>query len=214
MMKMPEMNNNSSMQCEAVFTLLNEHIDGTLSPNQTTLFNLHLSSCSKCREALFQREMMVQRLNGLRINDYPQSLKNRILKQRQQIRAERARWFGAGMGLAAAVAMFAVIVTGFLYNPLQTENLHLTHDNEKEVHILLHSKKGLDDVRFLVLVPDSMGIKGFGSKKEIAWTGTLKKGENILSLPLIRHSEKSQTVVVRIEHQDSTKEYHIQLAAG
>lgn len=202
------------MQCNDAKTLLNDHIEGELSPNQTTCLNIHLGSCSECREDLFQREMLVQRLNELVLPRAPDYFAERIKKHRKQKNAEKVRWFATGASVAAGVAVL-LFVAGwqFLFNDTDTFPVSIIQKTDDNVHLLVHSNSGLDGVRFSVLMPESVELKGFTGKRTVAWLGKLKRGENILSLPLKKLARPEQTVVVRIEHQDSKKEYTIQLAA-
>lgn len=206
------------MQCNDAIVLLNDYIDGDLSVNQKTLLNLHLSSCSECREKLFQREMLIQRLNAMRVPRAPDQLPERIYRHRFELvkqAKQKLQWFVAGAGFAATLAIAVVVFNASIQ--MEHTNFPLavaqTSSTDKNIHLLLHSKRGLDDVKFSIMIPESVELRGYSGRRTIAWKGKLEKGENILSLPLIKMAEQVDSVVVRIEHEKSSKEYHIQLAA-
>ena len=203
------------MQCVDAIALLDDHIDSQLSANQTTLLNFHLSTCTRCRQELFQREMLVQRLSEMASVAAPQHLKDRIIRQRLQNHRQNARWFFGGVGLAATI-MLAVVSVWLLQHTLVDAPVVVAKQeakNNNDLHLLLHSAQGLEGVRFSILVPESVQLKGYPAGTKIAWVGKLRKGENILTLPLVSKAQKPQVVVLKIEHRDAKKEYHIQLAA-
>jgi hypothetical protein len=78
----------------------------------------------------------------------------------------------------------------------------------------VHSEHAIDNVRFTLVVPENMELQGFAGRRQVAWRGRLQQGENLLSLPLVALKPAIGTLVVKIEHGQTSKEYSVHILAN
>jgi len=99
------------MRCEQVRVLLNDYLEGALSPAIAESLRAHLSACAACRREWQLQQGIWRSLERMPVPDAPADLHARImthvrLHQRAQMQSQRGliwRWVGAA---AAAAALF------------------------------------------------------------------------------------------------------------
>lgn len=209
---------HNAMQCKDTKELLDDYMADELQQQQRIVVESHLSVCEHCRQQLQQKQWLLSQLQTLPAPKPSRQLANRIVKQRRQKQAQKWRWFSAGVGsaLAAGLVVFVFIVTlGNLNKQVETSAAVLVGINQaSDVHILVQSGHDLENVRFSLLMPDNLELKGFKGRRELAWRGQLQQGANLLSLPLVPLTATHGTVVVRIEHQNVSKEYRVDISVN
>lgn len=206
------------MQCEDFNNWIDYYLEDELEAHRRSSLEAHTSQCEHCRQLLEQKRWLLSQLNTLPAPQASRQLAHRIVKQRQQKHAQKWRWFGAGVGsaLAAGLAVFVFVVTlGNFNKQVQTSAAVLAGINHaSDVHILVQSGHDLENVRFSLLMPASLELKGFKGRRELAWQGRLQQGSNLLSLPLVPLEAAHGTVVVKIEHQNVSKEYRVDISVN
>lgn len=206
------------MQCEDIKNLVDDYIDERLTGPQLQDMQEHFARCRNCAAEVKQKQQLLQQLRALPTPQTPPYLAQRIIKSRQQKLSQQWRWFGAGIGSAMAAGL-AVLVIVLLFRPLDPKatlestviaKLHQSSD----VHILVHSGHTIDDVRFTLMVPDNIELRGFEGRRHVVWQGRLRQGENLLSLPVVALKPSTGTLIVKIEHGESSKKYYVNIVAS
>ncbi|KPJ93554.1 MAG: hypothetical protein AMJ53_07005 [Gammaproteobacteria bacterium SG8_11] len=205
------------MQCDNIQSCIDDYLDGQLPASQQHLMQAHLARCADCATALQQKTNLLRQLRNLPAPRPQPGLKQQITAMRTTRHASHWRWFAAGVATAMAAGL-AVFVVTILLNPMAdkrafqsavTAKLHQTND----VYILVHSEHTLEDVRFTLLMPESLQLDGYQGRQQLQWHGRLQQGENLLSLPLKAMTPTTGTLVVKIEHGNSSKEYYVTVSA-
>ena len=206
------------MQCEDIKNQLDDYIDGCVPEPELQIMQKHLSICRDCASMVNRKERLLRQLRNLPAPQAQSCLAQRIIKSRKQKQHRQWRWFGTGVGTAIAaglaiLAVFAILKPfspGAVSEPTVVAKLHQASD----VHILVHSRHAIEDVRFTLVVPESIELQGFEGRRQVAWRGSLRQGENLLSLPVVALQPSGGTLVVKIEHGESSKEYNVNVMAN
>jgi anti-sigma-K factor RskA len=209
------------MQCEEIKNRIDDFIDGCVPESDLQAMQEHLSHCPDCASEVNLKQQLLLKLRSLPAPQTPPYVAQRIVKARQQKQRQQQnqkwRWFGAGIGtaIAAGLAVFAVVMLLQPFNPNATAEptVVATLHQPSDVHILVHSEHAIDDVRFTLVVPENIELQGFAGRRQVAWRGQLQQGENLLSLPLVALKPAIGTLVVKIEHGQSSKEYYVNILA-
>ena len=206
------------MQCADIKNLADDYIDGRLPQLRRRDVHEHLSHCRDCASEVTLKQQLLRRLRDLPAPQVQPHLMRRIEMSRRHTRRQQWRWFGAGIGaaMAAGLAVMALIA---LLKPLNetisAEPMVVAKVNQAgSVHILVHSGHTIDEVRFTLVVPENIELQGYEGRRQVAWKGRLRKGENLLSLPVVAVKPSSGTLVVIIEHGESSKEYHVNILSN
>ena len=67
------------MSCREVVELVNDYLEGVLSPADTELFEEHLMSCEGCSRYLDQVRFTIDTVGRLREHDVPAETRERLL---------------------------------------------------------------------------------------------------------------------------------------
>jgi len=221
----------STITCNDASSQLNAYTDGELSSAECEPIEQHLQHCSACNTAYTQRQQLLNALKSMPNLSASPMLSQRILSLRanttananpsastdRSIKATTQRqkyiWFSAGAGSALAASVLLFFVTMAL-KPMDVstpamnaviDSLHVAQN----INFVVHSSRALENVRFSVMVPGNIQLKGYTGLHELAWNGKLLKGDNLLSLPVIANNATPGVLVMRVQHQGAEKEYRI-----
>jgi len=81
----------------------------------------------------------------------------------------------------------------------------------KAVNLVFNTPEAFADATISMTVPDNFEIDGYGETKVLSWNTSLKKGQNLLSLPLIPISAEQGELVAVISFKDQQKVFKIKL---
>ncbi len=218
----------SSLTCNDAKDQLNAYLDGELTGTRYQAIELHLQLCSTCKTLFMQRRQLLDAMKSMPSVQASPVLLRRIVetratKQPQQRhqrhqRHQKVIWFSAGAASVLVASILLLVVT-FVLKPLDSSTqsmsaviatLHEAHN----INFVVNSDQALENVKFSVLVPSNIQLKGYSDLHELAWNGKLIKGDNLLSLPVIARNAAPSILVMRIQHRNAEKEYRININVG
>ncbi len=137
---------------------------------------------------------------------------------------------GFGSAAVAGLALWAVVglFPGAL-SPMDGTTGDLTvatheHESEPEIFIALnqqqdiklafYSNESLKGARITIQLPENVALVGYPGRRTLSWTTDLKKGENLLRLPVVATQIARGDLVANIEFQDRVKTLTIGLAVN
>jgi hypothetical protein len=118
-------------------------------------------------------------------------------------------WVGAALG-AAAAAIVAVMVL----RPVEdagVPGITLALHEARDVDVLIDSERDLEGATIRVAVTGGVALNGFDDERELQWQTDLRRGSNLLSLPLVARSAGRAQLVAVIEHEGRTRQVTVDL---
>lgn len=204
------------MQCDYFQSKLDEAIDGSLAEYETRTLRLHMQQCAHCLGAYRARQHLLERLSHWPTPPMDAQLAQRIL---HGIQRRRSRYI-QGFAVAASVLFFVAALTLVQFQSFSTSQMPLAQtptpvNVPQQVNFLVQAGKNLEDVQFMVQLPQDVELAGFPGKSQLVWQGRLKKGDNLLTLPVITKTSPIATpqgeIVMRVEHQTRIKILKVRL---
>ena len=205
------------MLCSEVMNNYDEYLDGDLDAEQADGVERHAEACASCQHAIQENRQLRGELAGLPVEGPSEGFFDQALDRAVRETDKRAKpWFVRSGGAVAAV--FALLfITGVLVQPA-----NLTSSSDiPEVTISMHevtpvnlkfsSEVALHDARVSLRLPEGVQLAGFSGRDTLSWTTDLKKGDNILKLPLVGHLAQSSTLFATLEHPTGTKTFELQV---
>ena len=157
---------------------------------------VHLETCSTCNKAWRMKRLLSTTLTASPAPVLPEGTANRILARVFAADAQqRRRHTAAFIGLAAALVLSLIL--GFTLNEqitpipdytLRGGRLILQSEHPTTVGVAFDSGSTLKNVRFTVDLPAGMQVAGQPGLHHLSWMGELRKGQNLLKLPVIAHA--------------------------
>ncbi|MGH2509605.1 MAG: hypothetical protein ACRDHZ_19685 [Ktedonobacteraceae bacterium] len=156
----------------------------------------HLETCGICNKTWRMKRLLSATLRASPAPALPEGLKDRLLARVFAAEAERhRRRIAISFGLAAVLVLGLIL--GFtLSEHLTTVPEYAYHDgtlilqSERPitVGVAFNSGSTLENVRFTIDLPTGMHVAGEPSLHHLSWVGELRKGQNLLKLPIVAHA--------------------------
>lgn len=121
-------------------------------------------------------------------------------------------WVGAAVG-AALTAVIAVMVLRPAANvdDAASARIALALHEARDVDVLIDSERDLEDATIRVAVTGGVALDGFDDEHLLQWRADLRRGSNLLSLPLVARSVGKAQLIAVVEHQGRTRQVTLQL---
>jgi len=203
------------MNCKIVLTQLDDFLDGELKPAQYAQVQQHLGDCDCCHQA-WQQELRFRQI--LKENDVPApaaGFEDRAFAKlpRKQPSTHKTA-FIAGFGGAIAAGVMLIVAAALFLQPVtqqQAQNIQLTLHQSKKVNMVFDVPEMVADATFSMQVPEHINIAGREGLHQIEWKTALKKGKNLLSLPVVAKSAESGELVAKIKYGNQEKVFRLKL---
>jgi len=204
------------MHCNIILSQLDDYIDSELKPGQRSQFEAHLGECASCHQA-WQQELQFRQL--MKEHDVPAPAagfeERAFAKLPRQTSGSHKSSFVAGFGGAMAAGILLFIAAALFLNPVTQQqaipNIQLTLHEAKKVNMVFDVPEMVAEATFSMQVPNHIDIAGRKGLHQIEWKTALKKGKNLLSLPIVAQSAEGGELVAKIKYGDQEKVFRLEL---
>ena len=200
------------MKSEHITDLLHDYVDAALSRADAEAVMRHLEACVQCSTELSELQALTRSLAGVPAPSPRAGVLERMLRTAAHTAVAPEPWWRGSIsrraGLsAAAVLLLAVgfglgLQTGHR-NPagpqivLAAETIKLGRDVQT-IGLMLRATDMVQDARISVWLPDDVQIAGRPNVRHLSWRTDLKRGPNLLELPLLATGPHSGSLLVRL----------------
>ena len=202
------------MNCHGCTENLDLYIDGELESSTRAKFEEHVNQCSQCSEMVTREQAIRNALRAIPVpmpeaGFFEQSLDRTVKMTKTH---EQRKWLLTGFGGALAAGVVGWMILG---QPIETngidqapiDGLTVTIGTPKTIRFSINSANELTGAKLFVSLPEGVEIVGFDMQSEVDWTTTIKKGPNILELPIVVYSGTGGTILARVEHDNKSKTF-------
>lgn len=172
----------------------------------------HLDSCQQCRAEFQQEKELRLSLGSLPVPPPSEDFVKRAFSvararhQRRRVKQAIPYWGGA---LAACLAIWLMVVGSFQQptTPVEPSQqaIAIRMNEQRLVQVIVNAPRDLAKADVVIELPPQIELAGFPGRREIRWNTNLKKGKNLLSLPLIAKSEGRAELITHINHDNKSK---------
>ena len=207
------------MNCQQFQLNCSNILEGESDAGREYALLQHLKLCPACNQHLQHHMQLRRMLRQLPPAPQPNpDLAQRIRNQRRQHKSMLTGWWSSntasGVMLAASLVLFAAS-SSFLWltdqQAVNTAIITATLDRQRQLNLVLHSAAELDHVSFSIVTPQDLPIQGSNSKHHLQWTGQLKKGKNLMSLPIAATGSGSGKLIMEIKYGNDIKQFIVQI---
>ena len=200
------------MNCEKALEYRDDYIDGYLSQEEKVTVRKHLNACHHCHEAYKRDEELLQALRDLPLPAPSLGFVDRAIRQaKTPVRGNIYRRLAPFLSAAIAACLIVWITSGpqlsgdHRIKTAQVPEVLIKINEQKIVNVVVNAPRDLHNAQVTIQLPQQVEMVGFPGSNEIEWKTDLRKGKNLLSLPLVAKSLGNVELVTRINHENKSK---------
>ena len=184
------------MQCTELHQKLDDRLDKQLSNAGRAEMDAHLEHCADCRVVVAEEKAFRELLMDIPVPDASAGFAARALRRAATANAVnhhpgRNRAFMGGFAAALVAGIVLWFVSG-VYGPNgelavsqpQLAELSISLYETRRVQLSFNAPEDMERVRVSLFLPEHVELEGYPGQKQIAWFTNLRKGDNVLTLPL------------------------------
>ncbi len=206
------------MNCNRLHNYLDTAPLGTPPPEVLE----HLSHCAACRKTWMLGRETLKILQMLPEPPVPYAFAERVLAFTR--RPGEPRHHGAAKGWALALAALLLLGIGIgialqwaaaptAGYQLRAGAILVPADTATVVRIALDAAHPLHHVDFIVNVPQGMQLQGHPGERQVAWSGELAQGRNVLNLQLVAEPGTAGTLETVLHYAGRDNIFKVQVMA-
>jgi len=169
--------------------------------------------------------------------------KNAATQDVPQRQSHHRQGFALGFGSAAAAALAVWVVVGMSPGELsdtdgvpaqvvastgatngtvvveeqpvtQAPVMSITVNTQQTIRLAFASSESLQGAKITIRLPENVALVGYPGRRQLSWETNLKKGDNLLSLPIIATQIAQGELIADIEYEGRVKTLTLNLETG
>lgn len=215
------------MDCTNFQTRFDDWLDGALNAEGSGWMARHERNCRRCQVLALAERRQREALRALPAADpAPGFLREALRAARIADRASRRELRRHYLRLAAVASLAALAVVygnevllrgadgaGSRWAAAPQQTYTLTTGEVRALRLRIESPRDFEGVRFSVELPDQVFLAGQPGIRAMTWEGSLRKGENVLELPLVAQAGASGRVATRVSWGDFEQRLETELVS-
>lgn len=203
------------MNCETFAETLHAWLDGQMDAARAAAMQQHASRCRGCALTASDERIIRTALRELPVPPLRRGFKREALRTAWVAgRTLRRKMLEHDVRIAALAASSAIVVLVFAalrapapqpsaqgFDTVSAEKVEVYAVTAGEVQALrlrIQSPRDFDGVRFSVELPADVSLAGQPGIRAMTWEGRLRKGSNVLELPLLAQAGAAGRVATRV----------------
>ncbi len=202
------------MNCQEARQNINDLEGNTLNRLETRELQAHLAGCGRCCQEYDQEKRLLAALRTLPVPPPSKDFVSRSFalaraghQEKKRSRSAISLWGGA---VAAGVALWLMVAGA--PGPITPEDerpgrqtISLKINEQRLVQVMVNVPRDMLQAALVIELPPQLEVAGFPGRREIEWTTDLRKGRNLLNLPLIAKSGGMAELITHIHHENKSK---------
>ncbi|HKY91481.1 MAG TPA: zf-HC2 domain-containing protein [Nevskiaceae bacterium] len=208
-----------SIDCTRFRRHLGDWLDGQLAEIEAGEQVTHAAGCPDCAGTLAAERRLRAQLRDLRVPPMRPGLPGQLFRHVRELHGVRApdrrrdAVFALGGAAAASLLLAAILAargpvflphapTSVAGTPVSMETVSLSPGDVEVVALRIEAPRDFANVRFSIELPDQVWLADQPGLRVVAWDGALRKGENVLELPLVAQPGATGTLVAAVAWGD------------
>ncbi len=204
------------MNCKEIQKELDDYVDNDLLQRETQEIHMHISNCPVCKQHIEDALEIREALKSLPVALPSDGFEARVFEQvRRQNAGRNRKRFISGFSTAIAASLFLWVLNFTVFSPQlpvgePTEIAFVTND-VRSVRLLFNAPEDIQQVTLNIELPANFEINGYPGRSQLNWKTSLKKGENVLTLPINAIRKGEGELIAQLSYGDKQKIYKIKL---
>ena len=206
------------MKCNDAKYMLDDYLGNALSIPEREQLIRHTESCAGCHKELRALELLQSALRDMPVEPAREFFARQVLRNatgKQHRSPGFMHWFGAGFAgaMVAGLVLWGVVATFQPWqSPAPVAAFSIALNQQRSISLAFNAPKDVQGVTVSIDLPEQFEVLGHEGRRKLTWKTDLKKGRNILRLPVIAKARGKGTMVARLSRKQQVKTLHILLA--
>ena len=201
------------MQCTEINLQIDGFLDKQLNPSELLALEEHVSCCTECAEKLEMAKSLASGLRNQPLPHHTANFKKRVFAEvRRQHKDDRQRDHGYSFAAGFATAAIASLVIWFVSSVFVTDTyveqpqmIAVAMNQAQTVSLIFDSHTDIQLAKLRIDLPDNMELDGYPGRRELTWQTSLKKGQNILDLPIMAIGVGQGELLAQLNYDGTVK---------
>ena len=201
------------MKCAEINIHIDRFLDKQSNSEELLAFEDHASHCTECAKKLKTAKSLASGLRNQPLPPHTAKFKQRAFAEvRRQYKdaKQRNHAYSFATGFAtAAVASLAIWFSYSLYVPDtyidQPQMIAVAMNQAQTVSLIFDSHADIQQAKLRIDLPDNMELDGYPGRRELTWQTSLKKGQNILDLPIMATRDGQGELIAQLKYDGTVK---------
>lgn len=203
------------MDCHYAQSLFDDLLDGSLTLPAREALQRHVVECTACRAAHEQARAVQRVLRALPVEPPEPGFAARALRAARTAQPDGMRRprYGFAAGFASALAASLVVWLAAAPQPPAAAGPSITvaRDQTQTINLVVNVPQDMPDAILAVHLPEATELAGYPGERQLLWQTSLRRGENLLALPVIVRGATAGELVATVTHGDQQKIFRLQL---
>jgi len=200
------------MECRDFTLQLDDYLDGRVDAVRQRSIQGHLERCPNCRSRHQHAVALQAALRTLPAPTPHPGFVDQALSRatRAALSSAHPTWRAViGMAIAATLVLGVALGVFLAAQPSPVRTVALTLERPETVRLIFNSAKPLQAATLSLALPENVELVGYGDRRELSWQTDLRKGGNLLRLPLVARGTAKDELVARLSHGGSSKTFRL-----
>ena len=202
------------MNCTDIQIQLDDYLDNDLLLNEQKIIGQHINNCTACRQSLEDAKAVREALKSLPLAEASADFEARVFAE---VRKQNSRAYGgrflSGFATAMAASVFLWVASTMIFAPqqsLDTPGVMAVAMNEaRPVRLLFDAPSDIQKVTLSIELPANVELKGYPGRSQLSWSTSLKKGQNVLTLPVNAIKTGEGELIAHLSYGGKQKIYRL-----
>ncbi len=203
------------MNCTDIDTLLDDYLDHDLLVHEQRSVELHINNCTACQQSLKEAQAVREALASLPLVEASDNFESRVFAEvrKQHQGGQHDRRFLNGFVTALAASVFLWVAVPMIFAPQESlsgsNTISVAMNETRPVRLLFEAPDAIEQVTLSIELPANVELKGYPGRSQLSWSTSLKKGQNVLALPINAIEAGKGELVAHLSYGDKTKTYRL-----
>ncbi|MDE2235126.1 MAG: hypothetical protein KGL13_03675 [Gammaproteobacteria bacterium] len=207
------------MNCEISQSLLDVPAEEIPAAARAQI-QVHLETCAACRTAWHAQRLLGAALAAVPAPDFSEVAGQRLLARVFAFDTRRQQHTMVAAAAAAVLVaglVTALTLTRYTQTPeyvFHNGTLILQSEQPTTVGVRFDSGSALANVRFTIDLPQGMQLAGQPGLRHVSWVGELRKGQNLLKLPVVAHAGTHGVLTAELSQNGGSRRFSLAVLAS
>lgn len=206
------------MNCNDIDQHIDDYLDRRLDENMHSEFEQHLENCTDCSAKVAQMSTLLTELQNLPVAYPSADFEQRVfaeVRRRYPLRSQDRFVAGFVTALAASLAVWAASTLYMSKQISESETFIAVELNQtRTLRLMFDAQSDIESVSLSVQLPNNMQLAGYPGQRTLNWQTQLKKGANVLALPVMAIGPGEGELVAQLSYRDRKKTVRVVLKTG